>query len=534
VKLVDRRSFHSLLIVCSVVGDIFRVALLLNHLFDARLISTRSLHEKGKMRPPTASAPPVWGRVCLLSLLLRGTSSFSLVSRHGHASERRRTSRSGATSISIPSPTGVNETTAAAVATSQEYDYYLNPLIRSIPGSATVELFSRVKQLESQGVPITSLCVGEPDFLPSPTVLSAMKQALDDGDVKYTAVTGTAALRQAIAHDLQHRRGTTYNPNTEILVSNGAKQAVYQAVLISVGVGDAVLIPAPYWPSYPALAQLAGATPIIVPTSAQSGYKLTPEQLRTTLQEHANIKLLILCHPSNPTGSVYHAGELQELCQVLQEFPQVRVVADEIYERLVYSDEQDSSSICPSVAAQPNMWHRTLTINGFSKAYSMTGLRLGYVAAPAPLCKSMTIVQSQITSCANSIGQAGGVVALQVSEEEMQHNVQVMQTKRDYVLEELARMPHVVVHVKPEGAFYVLPDVSYYCRDFNARAPFENDSDLCLALLEREGVAVVPGSSFGAPGTLRLSYATSMQELKTAMTKMNHFFTTTHAQMSHE
>jgi bifunctional aspartate aminotransferase and glutamate/aspartate-prephenate aminotransferase len=410
----------------------------------------------------------------------------------------------------------------------------LNPLISKIQPSKTVEIFSRVKELQRNGVPVTSLCVGEPDFAPPRVVLDAVVQAVHDGDTRYTAVTGTAELRQAIAEDLHRRKnGLSYNANTEIVVGNGAKQCVYQGILAVAGLGDAVLIPAPYWPSYPEMALLTGATPVIVETQARDGYLLTADQLRQALQDdaNANIKLLILCNPSNPTGSVYSRQQLQDLADVLLDYPQVVVLADEIYERLCYNDdddvdgegageEQESEGSCVSFASiSPEMFARTITVNGFSKAYAMTGLRLGYVAAPKRIATTIATIQSQLTSCAGSLSQAAGLAALTlVDETEMAANVAIMKNKRDYVLQQLSTMQGVTVHVPPQGAFYVLPDISPYVNSDDY-----DDTQLCVDLLDQEQLALVPGSSFGAPGTVRISYATSMQELEIAMTKLRRF-----------
>jgi bifunctional aspartate aminotransferase and glutamate/aspartate-prephenate aminotransferase len=389
----------------------------------------------------------------------------------------------------------------------------LNPLIATILPSKTVEIFSLVKELESQGQQVTSLCVGEPDFAPPQAILQAAAQACLDGDTKYTAVTGTVPLRRAISNDLQTRKGLTYNPTTEIVVANGAKQAVYQGILATVGTGDAVLIPAPYWPSYPEMVRLAGAEPIIVPTRAEDGFLLTPDALRAALDLHPNIKLLIFCNPSNPTGGVHDATRLQELAAVLQDFPHVLVLSDEIYERLCYTGYD-----CPSMASY--LYDRTLVINGFSKAYAMTGFRLGYLAAPAPYAKACTTLQSQFTSCAGSISQAAGLAALElVDEAELQEKFLEMRTKRDYVLDRLAQLPHVLVAVPPQGAFYVLPDLSHYMTEDDAF----DDVEFCKTLLQRHQLAIVPGSAFGAPGTVRISYATSLTELAIAMDKLQMF-----------
>lgn len=387
---------------------------------------------------------------------------------------------------------------------------FLNPVVASVKPSKTVEIFSLVKEMEAGGETVTSLCVGEPDFLPPKAVLDATIAAVQSGDTRYTAVTGTVALRNAIAEDLKKRKGVEYNPANEIVVGNGAKQCVYQGVLATCGEGDKVIVPAPYWPSYPEMVSLVGATPIVVETKAEDGYLITPEALRSTLEEHPEIKLIILCNPSNPTGGVYYMEQLKALAKVLMDFPKVVVLADEIYERLVYDGE------CPAFAGVEGMFDRTMTVNGFSKSYAMTGMRLGYVAAPQPLARAITTIQSQLTSCAGSLSQAAGVAALtQVEESEMEANVEIMREKRDYVLGELSKIPAVSVAIPPNGAFYVLPDVSGY---FDG-----DDTKLCLELLKSKKMAIVPGSSFGAPGTVRLSYATSIEELETAMKKLKEF-----------
>lgn len=399
--------------------------------------------------------------------------------------------------------------------------FYINPLLSTIKPSATVALFSRVQQLRAEGQSITSLCVGEPDFPPFPAVRQAAIDAVHAGDTRYTAVTGTLALRQAIAADLQRRKGVTYDAKSEIVVGNGAKQSVYQGILASAGKGDVVLVPAPYWPSYPDMVGLAGAEPVIVETTAKEGYLLTPEKLEDVLNQYGNrVKLLILCNPSNPTGGVYSQQQLEALAEVLGRFPQVRVLADEIYERLVYTP---GISHAPSMSSVPGFLNRTITINGFSKAYAMTGLRLGYAAAPAHIAKAISTVQSQLTSCAGSLSQAAGVAALeQVSDNEITNAVQVMREKRDFVLHELKSTmdKYLSVEVPPQGAFYLLPAISAEAYRVTGTA---NDMEFCQELLERHQLAVVPGSNFGAPDTVRISYATSKEELGEAMDKLRAF-----------
>ena len=424
-------------------------------------------------------------------------------------------SSSSSSSAATTANTVHNTATTHLRSTTEESEIVLNPIVSSVKISKTVEIFSLVKQMEAEGVEVTSLCVGEPDFPPPQAVLDAAAKAIVDCDTRYTAVTGTAALREAIADDLKRRKKVEYNPQTEIVVGNGAKQCVYQGVLATCGPLDSVIVPAPYWPSYPEMVSLTGATPIILETKEEDGYLITPDALRKVLSENDNVKLLILCNPSNPTGGVHTEERLRELAAVLDEYPNVAILADEIYERLVYNDDPSEGHVS-FAAISPSMYQRTMTVNGFSKAYAMTGMRLGYLAAPARLAKATTTIQSQLTSCAGSISQAAGVAALRdVPEEELEANVQVMREKRDYVIDRLRKMPQVNLKVPPTGAFYVLPDVSaHYDGD---------DVALCLDLLKKKRLALVPGSSFGAPGTVRISYATSMGELELAMNKLEEF-----------
>lgn len=374
--------------------------------------------------------------------------------------------------------------------------------------------------MQAEGIEVTSLCVGEPDFPPPQAVLDAATRAISNCETRYTAVTGTADLRNAIADDLRERKGgLTYDPNTEIVVGNGAKQCVFQGVLATCGVGDTAIIPAPYWPSYPEMVALTGADYIVLETKKEDGFLITPEALRACLEQAKadgkTVKMMFLCNPSNPTGGVHSEARLRELAEVLLDYPDVAILADEIYERLVYADSKEDEHVSFATIS-PEMFERTMTVNGFSKSYAMTGLRLGYLAAPLPLAKACTTIQSQLTSCAGSISQAAGVAALKdVEESEMEANVQIMREKRDFVISELKKMKNVNLEVPPTGAFYVLPDVSAYYEG--------DDTQLCLDLLEKKRLALVPGTSFGAPGTVRISYATSLEELGVAMDKLREF-----------
>lgn len=454
-------------------------------------MSARKLHLNLFVTMPKIS----WRFATLLSLVVTTRHSC-----HGFAAPKTRSVRS-------------LQMSSTSVAAGSDSSIAVNPLVAGVKISKTVEIFSLVKQMQSEGIEVTSLCVGEPDFPPPQAVIDAAVEALQGGDTKYTAVTGTADLRAAIASDLLQRKGLTYDANTEIVVGNGAKQCVFQGVLATCGPGDTVVVPAPYWPSYPEMVSLAGAESVILNTEEKDGYLITPDALRTCLEQHQDTaRLLILCNPSNPTGGVHPEQRLRELAAVLEDFPKVAVLADEIYERLIYGTDPHVSF----AALSPAMFRRTMTVNGFSKAYAMTGMRLGYMAAPKTLAKAATTIQSQLTSCAGSVSQAAGVAALtRVEESEMEGNVRIMREKRDYVLDRLDKIEGVTLAVPPDGAFYVLPDVSAFYQG--------DDEELCLQLLKSHKLALVPGSSFGAPGTVRISYATSMEELDTAMDKLQDF-----------
>lgn len=464
----------------------------------------------------------------LLALSVSGFTIPTIVSSTSHC-------HSTGTTLTTPTATTTTTICLGASAKDGNEEDILNPLLSLIKPSKTVEVFSLVQQLRSEGMDIVSLCVGEPDYAPPPSVLETTSHALHKGEyTRYTAVNGLLELRQAIAKDYQRRKSLTYDPQTQIIVSNGAKQCVWQTILALAGKDDVVLIPAPHWP-YPDMTALTSATPIMIPTKAEQGYLLQPHELRQALQDHPTTKLLILCNPSNPTGGVYTIEQLQELVTVLQDYPQVHILSDEIYERLVYTNddnveiEDDFTYVdtCPSIATlSPDMYRRTIVINGLSKSHAMTGFRIGYLLAGNPaIAKAVSKIQSQITSCASSVSQYAAITALtKVSDAELELNYQVMRSKRDYVLQRLSEMPHVTVQVPPQGAFYVLPDISYYCSDAKEEdADNFDDVALCVELLYQVGLALVPGSAFGAPGTVRISYATSMEELTLAMQKLQDY-----------
>ncbi|CAM9285261.1 unnamed protein product [Ectocarpus sp. 12 AP-2014] len=391
-------------------------------------------------------------------------------------------------------------------------DDSISPIVKTVSPSKTLEVHALTQEMKARGERVVSLCVGEPDFQPPDAVIEATATAAREGVTKYTGVTGTVGLRRAICADLARRKNLTYSEG-DIVVANGAKQAVYQAVLAVVRPGDEVIVPAPYWPSYPEMVRLAGGVPVILETNVEEDFLLTAEKLRGALTDKT--RMLIFCNPSNPTGAVHSKERCEELAALLSEEggkgAGCWVLADEIYERITY----DTPHV--AFASLPGMFERTMTVNGFSKSHAMTGYRLGYLAAPPIIIKAVTTIQGQITSCASSISQAAGLAALAVTDGEMQLSFDVMRKKRDFVLKRLLEMPDLVTAV-PEGAFYVFPDVSAH---FGKSAPdgttIGGATDLCLYLLRAHSVALVTGDGFGYPKGIRISYAASMEDIDEAL-----------------
>jgi aspartate/glutamate/aspartate-prephenate aminotransferase len=371
--------------------------------------------------------------------------------------------------------------------------------------------------LRDQGIDIIGLAAGEPDFDTPDPIIRAGMEALETGITRYTPNTGVPKLRKKICEKLQEENGLQYEPD-EIVVSNGAKQSVWQSILAVCSPGDEVVIPAPYWVSYPEMARLAGAEPVVVETNSAQGFLMTADQLKSALTPKSRV--LILCSPSNPSGAVYSEAQLQEIANVVREHPRLLVLSDEIYEYIVYPPAKHVS-----FASLPGMFDRTLTVNGFSKAYAMTGWRLGYLAAPKIFAKACAIIQSQSTSGASSISQHAGIAALEMGRyggQVVADMVAQFQERRDYVVKRLQSMGQFDV-VEPTGAFYILPDIATllskgpYTEDFG---PITSSDEFVKYLIEKANVATVPGDAFGAPTCIRISYAASMETLKEAMDRI--------------
>lgn len=394
--------------------------------------------------------------------------------------------------------------------------YAINPRVASVKPSKTMALTDLASSLRDQGADIIGLAAGEPDFDTPQPIVDAGIEALKTGITRYTPNAGVPALRKAICDKLLEENRLRYEPD-EIVLSNGAKQSVWQGILAVCSPGDEVIIPAPFWVSYPEMVRMAGAEPVIVSTDSSQGFLMTAEQLKASITPKT--RLLILCSPSNPSGAVYSESQLNALAEVIREHPRMMVLSDEIYEYIVYSPAKHVS-----FASLPGMFEKTLTVNGFSKAYAMTGWRLGYLAAPRHFAKACAIIQSQSTSGASSIAQHAAIAALNMGKfggPLVKDMVSAFQERRDYVMSRLSNMKYVKI-VEPQGAFYVLPDISDIFKDPGNNI---NDSDEVVKyLIEHANVATVPGEAFGAPDCIRISYAASLDTLQESLDRIEKAF----------
>ncbi|MBI2301874.1 MAG: pyridoxal phosphate-dependent aminotransferase [Armatimonadetes bacterium] len=376
--------------------------------------------------------------------------------------------------------------------------------------SPTLALTARVKALKQQGVNVIGFGAGEPDFDTPEPIKEAARQALADGFTKYCPSSGIPTLRQAVADKIARCQGLSYQPG-EIIVSNGGKHSLYVLLQALLDPGDAVLLPAPYWVSYVDMTRLAGGAPIILPTTEATGLKLTPEQLAEALELHPYAKALILNSPSNPTGATYTAAELRRLAAVLKRHPGCLVISDEIYEHLLYDGRTHIG-----IGQVPGMQKRTAIVNGVSKAYSMTGWRIGWTAGPRDLIDAMDRIQSHDTSGPCSIAQVAAEAALRGDQTCVETMRQAFEQRRDVMVRGLRALPGVTC-TNPGGAFYAFPDIGAHCRKGETAQGF------AARLLDEAQVAVVPGESFGAPYHVRLSYAASMADIEEGLRRMAGF-----------
>ena len=386
---------------------------------------------------------------------------------------------------------------------------FISGRLGRIKPSPTIAISGRARDLKAQGRDIIALAAGEPDFDTPVHIREAAKAAIDRGDTRYTNVDGTPALKSAIAGKFKRENGLDYKAS-QIIVGTGGKQVLYNALMATLDPGDEVVIPAPYWVSYPDMVELADGKPVIVPCPQANGFKLKPEDLDRAITPKT--KWVILNSPSNPTGAGYTRADMKGLTDVLLRHPHVWVMTDDMYEHLVYDDFK----FCTPAEVEPSLYDRTLTVNGVSKAYCMTGWRIGYAGGPEKLIKAMGIIQSQSTSNPSSISQAAAVAALNGPQDFIPLHNKSFKERRDLVISMLNQAKGLTCH-RPEGAFYVYPS----CAGAIGKATPEgkkigNDTDFASFLLDSEGVAVVPGEAFGLTPHFRVSYATSTEELEEA------------------
>ena len=383
--------------------------------------------------------------------------------------------------------------------------------VKAIGVSPTMKVAAKAKEMKAEGINVIDLSVGEPDFPTPSNIKVAAKKAIDDNKTGYTINSGTVEFRKAISEKLKKDNGLDYSIK-EIIVSNGAKQSVYNSVLTVVNPGDEVIIPAPYWVSYPEMVSLAGGKCVNIDTDDTSGFKITPDQLRKAITPKT--KALILCNPSNPTGSAYTKAELEAIAEIVlaNDF---YVIADEIYEKLIYGDYKFVSF--PSL--NPELKKKTILINGMSKAFSMTGWRVGYTAATEDIVGGINKIQSHSTSNASSISQAASVEALVGPPDAVEAMRVEFEKRRDFLHEQLTSIKGFTCY-KPEGAFYLFPNVSAFFGKSDGSTTIKDSMDFSMYLLNESNIAVVPGSAFGAEGYIRMSYASSMSNLKEAVERL--------------
>ncbi len=385
-----------------------------------------------------------------------------------------------------------------------------------ISPSLTIAMTAKARALKAEGRDIISLAAGEPDFDTPRNVKDAAIAAIERGETKYTDVAGTMALRKAVCEKFRRDNGVEYKPE-EILVATGGKQVIFDALVATINPGDEAVIPAPCWVSYPDIVSLAEGVPVVVPCGPNQGFRITPEQLEAAITPRT--KWFILNNPCNPTGAGYTAEELKGLTDVLLRHPDVWIFSDDIYEKLTYGDMRFATL----VGVEPRLKDRTVTMNGCSKAYAMTGWRIGFAGAPVRLIKAMDKLQSQSTSNTSSISQAAAVEALTGPQESVEEMRVVYQRRRDMVVAMLNEAAGVRCPT-PEGAFYVFPDIRGCLGKTSAGGKrIETDEDFCLALLEEKGVAAVHGAAFMFPGHFRISYATDDASLREACARIQRF-----------
>lgn len=391
----------------------------------------------------------------------------------------------------------------------------LSDRINNLSVSQTLAMAAKARELKALGKDIISLSLGEPDFNTPDFIKEAAKQAIDENWSTYSPVDGYVELKQAIVKKFKRDNGLNYTP-ANIVVSTGAKQSLYNIAQAMINEGDEVILPAPYWVSYSEIVKMAGGIPVEVPTSVDSDFKITPEQLAAAITPKT--KMMWFSSPCNPSGSVYNREELTAIAAVLANHPNVYVVSDEIYEHINFA-----GTFC-SIASIQGMFEKTITVNGVAKAFAMTGWRIGYIGAPEAIAKACTKLQGQVTSGANSIAQRATITALEADPSKISYMVEAFHKRRDLVMDLINDIPGLKVN-KPEGAFYAFPDVSAYFGKTMNGVEVKDADDLAMYLLEYANVATVTGAAFGNPDCIRLSYATSEELLIEAFKRIKNALT---------
>ena len=386
----------------------------------------------------------------------------------------------------------------------------LSDRLNRLAPSATLAMSQKSSEMKAKGVDVINMSVGEPDFMTPEPIKEAGQKAIDDNFSKYSPVPGYPALRNAISKKLKAENGLDYAAS-EIIVGTGGKQGVCNAIMALVNPGDEVIIPAPYWVSYPQMVKLAGGNPVIISAGIEQDFKITAAQLEASITPKT--KMIILCSPSNPTGSVYTKAELDELAKVVISHEDVFVLSDEIYEHINYIGKH------ASIAACPNMKERTIICNGVSKAYAMTGWRLGWVAAPEWIVKGLNKLQGQYTSGTSSVSQMAALAAYEGDQQCVEGFRKAFQRRRDLIVNLAKGIPGLEVNI-PQGAFYLFPKCSSFFGKSNGKYTINNSTDFAMYLLEEGHVATVGGDDFGSPDCFRMSYATSDDNIKEALQRI--------------
>ncbi|XOD68640.1 MAG: pyridoxal phosphate-dependent aminotransferase [Flavobacteriales bacterium AspAUS03] len=386
----------------------------------------------------------------------------------------------------------------------------LSNRLQNMSYSQTLAMTAKARELRAQGYDVISLSVGEPDFVPPGFILDAAKKAIDEGYHYYTPVSGYLELREAVCKKFQRDNGLHYKPS-QIVVSTGGKQSIINVLLALLDPGDELIIPAPYWVSYYEMVKLCEATPVVISPGIKTNFKITTEQLEKVITPKT--RGFLFSSPCNPSGSVYSRDELKALAEIFQKYPEVIIISDEIYEHIHYT------GLHTSMAVFPEVYEQTVTLNGLSKAFAMTGWRIGYIGAPEWLAKACDKVQGQITSGANAIAQRAAIIALEASPERIGYMIEAFKKRRDLVLALLNDLPGFLSNV-PQGAFYVFPNVSDLFGKSFSGSLIRNANDLTMFLLEKAHVATVSGAAFGDDQGLRISYAVSEEKLREAFQRI--------------